>query len=105
MGLSVIPSPRTGGMECCDRAVGRGQSKRATAPPGGGVMTYTTRAVPRSRCRSCGSAGQAADVSIAQPVKDQFDEFSGRRNDADVAPAAGGDVVASCPRRLWVPVR
>ena len=33
-------------------------------------------------------------MSVAQPVEDQFDEFSSRRDDADVAPAAGADVVA-----------
>ncbi len=60
-------------------------------------MTYTTRAVRGRGTGSCGSAGQAADVSVAHPIKDQFHEFSSRRNDADVAPAALTDVVAELP--------
>jgi hypothetical protein len=61
--------------------------------------------LPRGGQFSVAVDSQTADVSVAQPVKDQFHEFSSRRDDADVAPAAGGDVVAELPRRLWVPVR
>jgi hypothetical protein len=43
VGLPVIPSPREGGMKCCDKTVGRGQSKWAISPRGG-IMTCATRA-------------------------------------------------------------
>ena len=79
-----------------ERSDGVNQKERLRHP-GVGVMTYTTRAVRGRGTGSCGSAGQAADVSVAHPVKDQFHEFSSRRNDADVAPAALTDVVAELP--------
>lgn len=74
-GLSVIPSPRMGGMVQCDKhAMGEinqtGRSRRA----GSGIMTTTIRAHRGfSRCSprpgSGGSGRQAADVVIAQAVE------------------------------------
>lgn len=46
-GLSVIPSPRRGGMECYDRCGRSGSIRRGDSPPGVGVMTSTTRVRPR----------------------------------------------------------
>lgn len=43
---------------------------------------------------SCAGAVQAPDVSVAQPVEDQFDEFAGGSDFADVGAAAGADLVA-----------
>jgi hypothetical protein len=55
-------------------------------------MTSTTRVQPRSG-GSCGAVVQAADVPVAQPVEDEFDEFPGGGDLADVGSAALGDLV------------
>ena len=94
-GLSVIPSLRVAAWSAATDTVGRGQSEGTTSP-GVGVMTSTTRVRPREG-RSCAGPMQAADVPVAHPGEDQFDELSGGGDLADVGSAALSDLVADLP--------
>jgi hypothetical protein len=88
-----------GGMECCDSSRWARSIKRGDhAVPGPGGHDYYDPRPPRASgpcsCRGLGWGGQAADVAVAQPEEDQLGQLAGGGDDADVAAAAGGDVVA-----------
>ena len=69
-----------------------GVNQRGRLATGVGVMTCTTRV--RARLGgSCAAVCQAADVPVAQPVEDQFDQLAGGGDLADAGAAAGGDLV------------
>lgn len=86
------PFATRGGMECCDRCGRSGSIKRDDSPGGGGHDPHDPRptAVVEG---SCAAVVQAADVPVTQPVEDQFDEFPGGRDLADVSPPALPDLV------------
>jgi hypothetical protein len=92
VGLSVIPSPRVAAWSA---ATGRGRSgsiKRDDSP--GGSHDPHDPHPTAVGVDSCAAGMQAADFSVAQPVEDQFDEFAGGGDFADVCSAACTDVVA-----------
>jgi hypothetical protein len=96
VGLSVIPSPRGGGMECYDKIV-VGEVNQTGRPRRvrGGHDQHDPRP-PRLRAGSR-RPGQAADLVIAQPVEDQPCQLAGGGDDSDVAAASFADPVAQCP--------
>jgi hypothetical protein len=81
------PFAAHGGMERCARCGRSGSIRRATSPSGG-HDSNDPGPTAVGVAGSCGGGGQAADLSVAQPVEDQSDEFPG-----------GSDLTMLVPRR------
>ena len=92
-GVVGHPFAARGGMECYDRCGRSGSIRRGDLARDGGHDLHDPR--PTAIVGgSCAAAVQAADVPVAQPVKDQFDELPGGGDLTDVIPAALSDLVA-----------
>src|SRR6476469_2499431 len=76
VGLSVIPSPRLGGMECCDRCGRSGSISGGDLATGGGHDLHDPRPTAVVG-RSCAGPVQSADVFVSQPVVDQGEQLAG----------------------------
>ena len=95
-GLSVIPSPRLGGMECCDRCGRSGSISGGDLARGGGHDVHDPRPTAVVG-RSCVGRLQATDMPVAQSVEDEGEQFAGGGDHTDIASAAGSDLVADLP--------
>lgn len=85
--------PAGAGMERYDEAT-RGSITLATTPPRQGSDSAATARVLRPGCSRRPTVGQCADMSVAQTVIDQCEQFSCRGDLRDVLAAAGLDPCA-----------
>jgi len=94
LGLAVIRSCRRTAWSAATGAGGWGQSRNAHLADGG---QDNNDPCPSAVEYSCGGGGQATDLSVAQPVEDQFDKLTGGGALTDIGSTARTDLVAELP--------